>query len=88
MSFVTPQQLAKTRTVGADAVLRGEVDLRAYPYRHLALIARPAFLASGLTQLMEAVEHLSAYGWELVSIAPVTSNHTLCAVLRRTPPAQ
>ncbi|NES16351.1 MULTISPECIES: hypothetical protein [Micromonospora] len=84
MTFVPPQQLAQSRTLGADVILRGEVDLRSYPYRHLALVARPAFLASGVTQLLEAVEHLSNYGWELVSVVPVTGSFTPCAFMRRS----
>jgi hypothetical protein len=84
MSFVSPQQLTQSRTVSADVVLRGELDLRVYPYRHLAVVARPAFLASGITQLVEAIEHLSSYGWELVSVVPVSSSFTPCAFLRRS----
>ncbi|SCE76397.1 hypothetical protein GA0074696_0698 [Micromonospora purpureochromogenes] len=83
MAFVTPPQLAQSRSVGADSILRGEVDLRAYPFRHLAVSARPGFMGNSVTQLMEAVEHLSNYGWELVNVASVTGSHFLYAFLRR-----
>jgi hypothetical protein len=83
MAPVTPQQLAKTRIVVADAVLRNEVDFRGYPHRHLAVVARPQFMNSNLTPLMEAVEYLCQYGWELVNVTTGTGNHLFYAFLRR-----
>ncbi|MFF3853457.1 hypothetical protein [Micromonospora sp. NPDC002575] len=83
MSPVTPQQLAQARVVAADAVLRNEVDFRGYPHRHLAVAARPRLTSSGVTQLMEAVEYLTHYGWELVNVSAVGNNNLLYAFLRR-----
>ncbi|WDZ85925.1 hypothetical protein [Micromonospora cathayae] len=82
MAPVTPQQLAQTHIVPADAVLRNEVDYRGYPHRHLAVAARPGLTHSGLTQLMAAVEYLCPYGWELVNVS--SGNSLFYAFLRRT----
>ncbi|MFI7437382.1 hypothetical protein [Micromonospora haikouensis] len=82
MSPVTPQQLAQTRVVAADAVLRNEVDFRGYPHRHLAIAARPRLTSSGVTQLLEAVEYLTHYGWELVNVSSGNSG-LFYAFLRR-----
>ncbi|MFC4149341.1 hypothetical protein ACFO0M_24090 [Micromonospora mangrovi] len=84
MSFVSPQQLAQDRVVGVEAVLAGQVDLRAYPYRHLMLKARHTFSRNAFPPLMEAVEHLSNYGWELVNIMSVGEGHHVYAAMRRT----
>ncbi|MFF5070559.1 hypothetical protein ACFY2R_04920 [Micromonospora olivasterospora] len=83
MSPFTPQPLAQTRIANADALLRNEVDLRTYPHRHLALVARPGFTSSGVTQLMEAVEYLSHYGWELVNVTSVNRSDLVYAFMRR-----
>ncbi|BCL14773.1 hypothetical protein [Micromonospora sagamiensis] len=83
MANVTPQQLAQTRIVVADAVLRNEVDFRGYPHRHVAVVGRPKFMNSNITQLLEAVEYLGHYGWELVNITPGTGSHLFYAFLRR-----
>jgi hypothetical protein len=81
---VSPQQLAQDRVVSVEAVLGGQVDLRAYPHRHLVLSARHSFRRSAFPPLMEAVEHLSTYGWELVNITSVGDGHHLYAAMRRT----
>ncbi|MEO3776783.1 hypothetical protein ABGB16_08005 [Micromonospora sp. B11E3] len=83
MSPFTRQPLAQTRIANADAVLRNEVDLRAYPHRHLALVASPGFSGSGATRLMEAVEYLSHYGWDLVNVTSVNSSNLVYAFMRR-----
>jgi hypothetical protein len=85
MSPVTPPQLAQTRIVSAEAVLGNEVDFRGYPYRHLAIVAKPRLTNSGVTQLLEAVEYLGHYGWELVNVTPGGGSHLLYAFLRRSP---
>ncbi|SBT49493.1 hypothetical protein [Micromonospora auratinigra] len=84
MSFVSPQQLAQDRVVNAKAVLAGEVDLRAYPYRHLVVLARHSWTSSGFPTLMAAVEHLSNYGWEMINLTSVGEGHNLYAAMRRT----
>ncbi|NBE82239.1 MULTISPECIES: hypothetical protein [Micromonospora] len=83
MAPVTPQKLAQTRVLDVDALARNEVDLRAYPHRHLALLARPGMTNSGVTRLMEGVEYLSQFGWELVNVTDVSRNQFLYAFLRR-----
>ncbi|KAB1910855.1 MULTISPECIES: hypothetical protein [unclassified Micromonospora] len=84
MSLVPPQQLAQERVVSADAVLGGQVDLRAYPHRHLVVTAKHTWGRSGFQPLMEAVEHLSHYGWELVNVTSIGDGHNLYAAMRRT----
>ncbi|MFF5176341.1 hypothetical protein ACFY3U_27490 [Micromonospora sp. NPDC000089] len=84
MALVPPQKLAQERVLSADAVLGGQVDLRAYPHRHLMITARHSWGRSGFRPLMEAVEHLSNYGWELVNVTSVGEGHNLYAAMRRT----
>ncbi|SCL15561.1 hypothetical protein GA0074694_1269 [Micromonospora inyonensis] len=82
MAPVTPQQLASSRLVIAESVLRNEVDFRGYPHRHLAVVTRPRMASSSITQLLEAVEYLSHFGWELVSVTSATDSRMLYAFLR------
>ncbi|MFE2612952.1 hypothetical protein ACFXA2_04980 [Micromonospora chalcea] len=83
MNFIPPQQLAQERVV-ADAVLSGQVDLRAYPHRHLLLRANNTWGRRAFQPLTEAIEHLSNYGWELVTMTSVGDGHTVYAAMRRT----
>ncbi|MER5700400.1 hypothetical protein ACH4T9_27325 [Micromonospora sp. NPDC020750] len=84
MAPVTPQKLAQTRILDVDALARNEVDLRTYPHRHLALLARPGLdRPSAVTLLMEGVEYLSQFGWELVNVTDTNRNVFLYAFLRR-----
>lgn len=82
MSVVSVQQVAQDRVVDGDAVLGGQVDLRAYPHRHLVVSVRHAWKRNGFRPLMEAVELLSQQGWELVNITSV-DGHYLYAAVRR-----
>lgn len=84
MAVITPQQLAQTRVAAAAAVLRNEVDFRGYPHRHVAITAVPSLTTSGATPLLEAVEYLSHYGWELVSVTTPGNSRMLYAFLRRS----
>ncbi|KKK05067.1 hypothetical protein [Micromonospora sp. HK10] len=84
MSMIPPERLARERMVSADAVRDGRIDLRVYPYRHLVVTARRGWGHSGFQPLLEAVEHLSNYGWELVNISSIGDGHELYAVIRRT----
>jgi hypothetical protein len=80
----TPQQIAHTLTVNAESVLTGRVDLRVYPHRHLAVVATGT-PPKALMEVMASAEHLSQWGWELVSVANTgTSITIMCAVMRRT----
>ncbi|MEH1017008.1 hypothetical protein V6U90_28410 [Micromonospora sp. CPCC 206060] len=83
MSRLTPERLAQTRVISAEAVLRNEVDLRTYPYRHLAVLAHPGLTGTGVTELMTAVDYLAHYfGWELVSVTAVNNARGVYAFLR------
>lgn len=84
MSLISPQQLAQERVVSAETILGGRVDLRAYPHRHLVVTARHSWRRSGFQPLLEAVEHLSNYGWELVNVTSIGDGHQLYAAVRRT----
>ncbi|GHJ12400.1 MULTISPECIES: hypothetical protein [unclassified Micromonospora] len=84
MALVPPQKLAQDRVITAEAIVGGQVDLRAYPHRHLMVIARHKWGSSGFPPLMEAVEHLSNYGWELVNVLSVGDGHHVYAAMRRT----
>ncbi|GLZ09183.1 hypothetical protein Acsp03_66490 [Actinomadura sp. NBRC 104412] len=80
----TPQEIAQKRTVTADALLSGSVDLRMYPHRHVAVVSH-GNAAMSLTGVIAAVEYLCQWGWELVSLTNVGNNITMmCAVMRRT----
>ncbi|MFI7430910.1 hypothetical protein ACIBPB_28340 [Micromonospora sp. NPDC049836] len=84
MSMIPPERLARERVVSAEAVLDGRLDLRVYPYRHLVVTARRGWGHSGFQPLLEAVEHLCNYGWELVNITTIGDGHQLYAAIRRT----
>ncbi|MGC4806547.1 hypothetical protein [Micromonospora sp. DT233] len=81
MARVTPQQLALKRVISIDSLSRNEVDLRGYPHRHLALASATGLTRSAVTELMEGVEYLAQFGWELVSITAHAS--VFYAFLRR-----
>ncbi len=79
----TPEQIARTRTVTAEAVLGNRVDLRGYPFRLLSVIVNRGIGGDQLTQALAAAEVLEAVGWELVTITEIGSNRMVYAVLRR-----
>ncbi|WP_091667347.1 hypothetical protein [Micromonospora auratinigra] len=85
MTFVPPEHLAQTRIVGADKILAGEVDLRRYPHRHLAVQPRVSLFGGvqPATQLLAAVEHLSNYGWTLVNVTGIGEPPQVYAFMRR-----
>lgn len=83
MAVNTAQVLARTRFAYADAVLRNEVDFRGYPHRHVAIAAVPRLGGRSITTLLEAVEYLARYGWELVDVTAADNSH-FYAVLRRS----
>ncbi len=61
----------------------GRADLRFYHYRHLAVLSDGTVEPERLARLIAAVEHLDAYGWELVTLSPSTDARRLIAILRR-----
>ncbi|MFY1687913.1 transcriptional regulator [Plantactinospora sp. WMMB782] len=82
--FQAAQQIAHTREVDAAALINGRCDLRNYPYRHLAVVADSSLPMPRTTGILVAVEILSQWGWELVSVVkPFESVDKLVAFLRR-----
>ncbi|WP_433131309.1 transcriptional regulator [Micromonospora sp. CA-240977] len=82
MSRETIETVTRSRAITATAVLQQLVDLRAYPYRHLAVVVY-ATGGDSISQALAAVEHLSHIGWELINVTPVGSSSKLHAFLRR-----
>jgi hypothetical protein len=84
-SFHSAQQIAQTREVNAAALINGHYDLRGYPFRHLGVVADGSLPMTmpRTTGILIAVEILSQYGWELVSVVkPFESVDKLVAILR------
>ncbi|MGC5033755.1 transcriptional regulator [Micromonospora sp. DT229] len=79
----TSEDIARTRTVSAGAILGNRADLRGYPYRLLCVVAQHGIGGDQVTQAVAAAEVLEAYGWELVTVSEFTSNRMVYAVLRR-----
>ncbi|MEU8298905.1 transcriptional regulator [Micromonospora sp. NPDC048909] len=77
-----PEQIARTRTVTADAVLGNRVDLRGYPYRLLSVVSHGVG-GDRVTQAIAAAEVLETFGWELVTVSEFGSSRMVYAVLRR-----
>jgi hypothetical protein len=75
--------MAQRRTVTAEAVLAGRVDLRMYPHQHLAVVSQRT-AGMGLSEVMASADYLAQWGWELINVSNVGHNSTLiCAVMRR-----
>ena len=70
------------RMVSADGILRNRVDLRAYPHRHLAVVAYFSVGGIGVTEVLAAVEVLEQHGWRLVNVSEFKSNQVM-GFLRR-----
>ncbi|MFI7578318.1 transcriptional regulator [Micromonospora sp. NPDC049497] len=82
MPHETIESVARARAITAAAVLHQQVDLRAYPHRHLAVVAYAAG-GDSVSQALAAADHLSYTGWELVNVTQVGSNRALHAFMRR-----
>ncbi|HEX5542970.1 MAG TPA: transcriptional regulator [Micromonospora sp.] len=78
----TPDAIARYRTVTAAAVLEGRVDLRSYPYRHLAVLCQGVG-GDRIAQAMAAADLLDRFGWDLVTISELTTSNSVYAFLRR-----
>lgn len=78
----TPEQIARTRTVTADAVLGG-VDLRVYPYRLLTVLSHRGVGGDQVTQAVAAAEVLERLGWELITVSEFASSRMVYAIMRR-----
>ncbi|MFD6262688.1 transcriptional regulator [Micromonospora chalcea] len=79
----TPEHIARTRTVTADAVLGGNVDLRVYPYRLLTVLSHRGVGGDQVTQAVAAAEMLERFGWELITISEFASSRMVYAIMRR-----
>ncbi|MEQ4301168.1 transcriptional regulator [Plantactinospora sp. B6F1] len=79
----TLETIARSRTVSAELVLTNLAELRAYPYRHLAIAARRGVGQEPVTYAMMAAETLAPYGWELLNVAEFGSSRVVYAFLRR-----
>ena len=80
----TVRAIANRRAIAND-VLKGKVDLRAYPHRYLVL---SAFRHSGdLPSLLAAVEWLEAQSWEVVNMFTSDDIQHNALVRRRAPRA-
>ena len=79
----TLEQIARTRTVTADAVLGGSVDLGVYPYRLLTVLSHRGVGGDQVTQAVAAAEVLDRFGWELSTVSEVASSRMVYAVMRR-----
>jgi hypothetical protein len=78
----TPQEITRRRTVGTAAVLGG-IDLRGYPYRHLAIVSQRHFATEGMGEVLAAADVLAQSGWELVNVGEFGKGALMCAVMRR-----
>ncbi|MEU5907115.1 transcriptional regulator [Micromonospora sp. NPDC047467] len=78
----TIESVVRTHAISATAVLRQLVDLRAYPHRHLAVVAYAAG-GDSVSQALAAADHLSRLGWELINVTQVGSGRALHAFMRR-----
>ncbi|MGW3855816.1 transcriptional regulator [Micromonospora zamorensis] len=79
----TPEQITRTRTVTARAVLQGQADLRTYPYRLLAVVSHHGLGGGQVTEAVAAAEFLGQFGWDLVNISEFASNRIVYAFLRK-----
>ncbi|TYC01197.1 transcriptional regulator [Micromonospora sp. WP24] len=80
----TPEHVARTRTVTAEAVLANRVDLRGYPHRLLSVVSHRGIGGDQITQALAAAEVLESFGWELVTVSEFASSRLVHAVLRRS----
>ncbi|MEU8180757.1 transcriptional regulator [Micromonospora sp. NPDC049044] len=78
----TLETVSRYRVITAAAVLQQQVDLRAYPHRHLAVVVY-AVGRDTMAQALAAADLLSHQGWELINVTPVGSSNALHVFLRR-----
>jgi hypothetical protein len=78
-----PDAIVRSRTVLAKDVLDGRVDLRSYPFRHLAVMVNRGVGAEQVTYVLAAVDLLGERGWELVTISEFAASRIVYAFVRR-----
>jgi hypothetical protein len=74
--------LARSRLVTAQAVLEGRADMRAYPFRYLAVHGHVHVGGDRVSALLAAVEVVEKWGWELVTF--LEYDKSVYAFMRRT----
>lgn len=79
----TPEKIARTRMVSAEAILGNTADLRGYPHRYLAIHAVYGVGMERVTTALAAAEVLGRWGWELLHVAELGTSNQVCAFLRR-----
>ncbi|NYF57944.1 transcriptional regulator [Micromonospora purpureochromogenes] len=77
------EQITRTRTVTASAILGNQVDMRAYPYRLLSIVSHHGIGGDQVTQAVAAAEVLEQFGWELVTVSEFASSRMVYAIMRR-----
>lgn len=82
----SPEMIARMRTVSAEALLGNRVNLREYPFRHLAVSCQTGIGPDRMAHAMAAVELLDRYGWELVNLSEFGTSRVLYAIMRRREP--
>ncbi|MFI7598882.1 hypothetical protein [Actinoplanes sp. NPDC049681] len=83
MPAETPERIAQTFQVSAEAVVSGRFDLGAYPHGHLVVAATRGFWFERLARVLAATEMLTPAGFELVNTVEFEAGNAVCAVLRR-----
>ncbi|WP_433357954.1 transcriptional regulator [Micromonospora saelicesensis] len=79
----TPEHITRTRMVTARAVLRGQADLRTYPYRLLAVVSHHGLGGDKVSEAVAAAEALGQFGWDLVNVSEFASNKIVYAFMRK-----
>lgn len=79
----TPEMVAATRVVHASAILGRTIDLRGYPYRHLAVQTYGGFGVQPVTTALTVADLLEPLGWQLVNVSDLSSSHLTYAFFRR-----
>jgi hypothetical protein len=74
------EALWKTRMVGVRDVLTGKVDLSAVPFRYVTIC--PGGLGIGQGPVLETVEWLEQFDWEMVN-AYYHDSFGFCVLIRR-----
>ncbi|GAB3143640.1 hypothetical protein GCM10027290_20300 [Micromonospora sonneratiae] len=78
-----PELVARNRVVTVEALLTNQVDLRAYPHRHIAVVSRLGIGVERVTPAIAAADLLDRHGWELVTVSELHNSRFVYAFFRR-----
>ncbi|NUT31842.1 MAG: transcriptional regulator [Hamadaea sp.] len=78
----TAELIAGRRYVTAQALVEGRADMRAYPYKNIAVHGFIHVMGERVQLLLSAIELMDQWGWELVSTVEINQN--VYAFMRRT----